>query len=325
MIQAEHLTKYYADRLAVDDLTFTIQPGAVVGFLGLNGAGKTTTLRMLAGDLAPSSGTIRIGDQDLAGEPRAVRRRIGFLPDTPPLYGEMTVRGYLLYAGQLRGLGGRALASRVDEVAETVRVGEVLGDLVSNLSHGYRQRVGIGQAIVHGPDFVILDEPISGLDPVQIADMRELIRSLAGRHTVLLSSHILTEISQTCDRILVMGDGGIVADGTEAELRGRFGADSIVRLTVRGNAKVLAKELEVHPAVRSVETRPTHEEGVVEIEVHATGDLREELARAVIESGFALRGLTRVERELESLFVELTARKPASRAPEVETEAEVEA
>ncbi len=309
MIEAERLSKLYGTKAAVWELSFRIESGTVVGFLGLNGAGKTTTLRLLAGDLESSVGTVRIGGVDLSANPREVKRRIGFLPDQPPLYPEMTVRSYLRFAGAIRGLSGSALDQRVREVEKIVRVDEVARDLVGSLSHGYRQRLGIGQAIVHKPELVILDEPITGLDPVQIADMRELIRSLAGEHTVLLSSHILTEISQTCDRILVLGKGRIIADGTEEELGRKLASGGTVDLAVRGDGGTVRGRLAGVSGVRSVDILSegkAADAGVVRLRVQADGDVREALARKLVEGGFGLLELKQAAHELEDVFVELT-------------------
>ena len=218
MIEIRDLYKYYGDRRAVGPLSATIEKGEIVGLLGLNGAGKTTTLRILACDLLPTSGTVRVGGLDVVDVPHEVRRRIGYLPDTPPVYLEMTVDEYLTFAAKLRGVTGADVEKRVDEALELTEVGSERDRPIGALSHGYRQRVGIAQAIVHKPEFVVLDEPISGLDPVQIVEMRDLVRSLGGEHTVVVSSHILSEIHETCDRIFVIRYGQVVASGTEKAL-----------------------------------------------------------------------------------------------------------
>ena len=218
MIQVEGLTKYYGEHAAIREIAFSVGRGEVIGFLGLNGAGKSTTLKILGCVLLPTSGRVVIDGHDAVREPHAVRQRIGFLPDTPPLYDEMTVGEYLLYVAQLRGVPSREARARVGEAEEKTSLREVDGALISTLSHGYRQRVGVAQALVHRPAFLILDEPTSGLDPAQIRGMRELIRGLRGTHTVLVSSHILPEISETCDRLLIINGGQLVAQGTEEEL-----------------------------------------------------------------------------------------------------------
>jgi ABC-2 type transport system ATP-binding protein len=305
MIQVDRLTKYFGDRPATRDLSFRIEPGSVVGFLGLNGAGKTTTLRMLAGDLAPSAGTVRIHGRDIAAEPRAVKRQIGFLPEVSPLYPEMTVREYLGYAGGLRGLRGRELRERVPEAAETVGLETVMGQLAGQLSHGYRQRLGIAQATIHRPELVILDEPFAGLDPAQIAEMRALIRRLAGTHTVLLSSHLLSEIRQTCDRLLVMGSGRILADGPEEELQHRLSTEVAIEVIARGDLTSMQSLLAGLEGVRSVAVQG-EESGAHRLRVGCEADVREAIARLLVESGVGLLGLHRSEDELEVLFLELT-------------------
>ena len=206
MIRAEGLTKFYDSRCVVDNVSFEIANHEIVGFLGLNGAGKTTVLRMLSGILSPSAGIVEIDGQDLLANPASLRWRIGFLPERPPVYEDMHVRQYLEFAAQLRGQS----THRVQEVTELTGLENVSKQRIGTLSHGYRQRLGIAQAIVHDPALVVLDEPINGLDPIQIKEMRDLITSLKQRHTVLVSSHILTEISQTCDRILVLQEGKLV-------------------------------------------------------------------------------------------------------------------
>ncbi len=223
MIQVDGLTKYYGNHAAIRDLNFRIERGEVIGFLGLNGAGKTTTLKVLGCVLLPTSGRVEIDGFDVASDPHEIRKRIGFLPDTPPVYEEMTVRGYLSFVAQLRGVGARDVGARVSEAQEQTALNDVQDELVGALSHGYRQRVGVAQALVHKPQLLILDEPSSGLDPVQIVEMRSLIRRLKGQHTILVSSHILSEISQVCDRLLVIQEGEIVAQGTEEELARKLG------------------------------------------------------------------------------------------------------
>src|SRR5712692_3042713 len=249
MIQVDGLTKYYGEQAAIRDLTFTIERGEVIGFLGLNGAGKTTTLRILGCVLLPTSGRVQIDGLDVAVDTHEIRKRIGFLPDVPPLYPEMTVSPYLEFVARLRGVPAEQVKSRVAKVEEQMAITDVCEEVIGSLSHGYRQRVGLAQALVHNPALLVMDEPTSGLDPVQIVEMRNLIRSLRGSHTILLSSHILSEISQTCDRLLVIQAGEIVAQGSEQELASRMGGAGAVELEVRGLA---ARALEVVKAVAGV-------------------------------------------------------------------------
>ncbi len=222
MIRVSELAKYFGGKRALGPVSFEIQDGETVGFLGLNGAGKTTALRILACDLRPSAGQVVVGDVDAVENPHAVRKQVGFLPENPPLYPDMTVRDYLAFAGRLRGMSPTELGRRIPEVLELTHLTGVHDELIRSLSHGYRQRVGVAQAVVHKPRLLVLDEPTRGLDPVQIVEMRQMIRNLKVNHTVLISSHILPEISETCDRLLVLGEGSIIARGTEDELSARL-------------------------------------------------------------------------------------------------------
>ncbi len=304
MIEVQSLRRTYGTTLAVDDVSFTIEANTVVGFLGLNGAGKSTTLKVLAGLLMPTDGTVRVDGVDLAEAPVGFRQRIGFLPEEPPLYDEMTVREYLAFLARLRGLPESELDARIAEVARVTQLDHKLEQVIGELSHGYRKRAGIAQAIVHRPRLVILDEPISGLDPVQIVDMRQVIRSLAREATVLISSHNLPEISQVCDRILVLRDGRIVADGTEAELAARFNRANVVALTVRGDRERFDKLMAARPEVRSFEVR-REEGGLIDAVVTMEGDDREALVAGIVGAGLGLRRIDDAVDELEEIFIDL--------------------
>ena len=305
MIVAEGVGKFYGARPALKDVSFRIEKGEVVGFLGLNGAGKTTALKILCGLLIPSMGHVRIDGKDGVVEARAVRRRIGFLPDRPPLYPEMTVRSMLTYAGRLHGVSSSRIGPRVSEVLELAHLHDVADTLVEHLSHGYRQRVGIAQAILHEPMLVILDEPISGLDPAQIVAMRGLIRGLKEKHTVLLSSHILGEISQTCDRILVLHEGHVVAQGTESELA--QGGGGHVDIVARGSLTHFEKaNVASLPGVGSVEAVEL-EQGLLRIGARLEHDAaREALVKSLVEQGFGVRSVSAASGGLESVFLKLT-------------------
>lgn len=304
MIEVHGLTKFFGDHRAVDHVDFAIDKGRVVGFLGLNGAGKTTILRMLAGDLEPSGGSIRVDGRDLLDDPAGYRRRVGFLPEKVPTYDDMTVREYLAYVGALRGLAGADLHDRIDKVAARVGVSDHLDVHLTALSHGYEKRVGIASVVVHEPDLVILDEAISGLDPVQIVEMRSLIRDLAGERTVLVSSHILTEISETCDDILVIQDGRIAARGTEQELRGRLGAPTELALELRAGPEAAERAVRAVPGVTSIEVYE-REGDVVVVKVRSDRDVREDLVRACVLANLGVLGLERSERRLEAAFLGL--------------------
>jgi len=318
VIEIQELYKYYGDRRAIGPLSTRIAQGEVVGLLGLNGAGKTTTLRVLACDLLPTSGSVRVAGLDVVERPDEVRAKVGYLPDRPPLYDDMTVREYLSYAARLRNVPPGVVKKRVADTEELTELGDVANRLIGALSHGFKQRVGIAQAIVHGPELVVLDEPISGLDPVQIMEMRELVRGLRGAHTVVVSSHILTEISETCDRILVIDDGRIAWSGTEAELSARLKQGMRIALTLRlagASAEATADKaraaLSGLPSVREVEVLEPAEagEGIASLRVAVESDVRESVGNRLVQAGLGLLELSR-EKELESMFLELLGEGP---------------
>lgn len=312
MIEISDLYKYYGDYRAVGPLSVTIERGQVVGLLGLNGAGKTTTLRILACDLLPTSGDVRVDGIDVVDDPDRIRAKVGYLPETPPLYGEMTVREYLRFVGRLRGVSSKQIGKRVNETLGMTELDKVADTTIQTLSHGFRQRVGIAQAIVHQPTLVVLDEPISGLDPVQIVEMRRLVRNLRGDHTVLLSSHILSEISETCDQILVIRDGQIAASGTEAELSAQLHGGVTVELSVRrpngAEDKVLTDRLGALKGIQHVTPITARESGaeVVSLRLTMTEDVREAVVAAIVGLGWGLLEMARAQRELENVFLQLS-------------------
>ena len=307
MIEANQLSKYFGERAAIRDLNFTIASGEVVGFLGLNGAGKTTTLRVLASLLLPTSGTVRVDGVEVTENPHAIRRKIGFLPDVPPLYPEMTVGDYLGFAARLRQVPGREAAARVAEAETKTALREMHREVIGELSHGFRQRVGLAQAIVHKPALLILDEPSAGLDPAQIVEMRNLLRGLRGEHTVLISSHFLTEISQTCDRLLVIHDGELVGQGSEAELASSMGQGGReLEVELRGGPADLAARLGSLAGVTQVRMRGTAEATTV-LTLAASTDVRAEVARLLVAAGCDLLRLeARAMVNLESIFMAMT-------------------
>ena len=311
MIQVRGLTKYYGEHAAIRDLDFDIESGEVVGFLGLNGAGKSTALKILSCVLLPTSGRVMVDGLNAIDQAHEVRGRIGFLPDTPPLYNEMTVGRYLSFAAQLRGVTSANAPKRVAEAEEKTSLVDVHDELISSLSHGYRQRVGLAQALVHKPSLLILDEPTSGLDPVQIVEMRNLINSLRGEHTLLISSHFLSEISQTCDRLLVIQGGEIVAQGTETELASLMERAGELDLTIRGDASTAAKVLQAVSGVSKVETI-SEVAGEVTFRISAEGDLRPQLARAVVGAQLDLLQIGRAASRLESVFLKLASGEPGN-------------
>lgn len=310
MIEIQELCKYYGQHRAVGPLSARIEKGEVVGLLGLNGAGKTTTLRVLACDLLPSSGTVKVEGVDVVERPEEVRRKIGYLSDRPPLYDEMRVREYLQFAYELRGKSSSDGRKRVPAVAERLGLDKVLDEPLFSLSHGFRQRVGIAQAVVHEPELVVLDEPISGLDPVQIVEMRALVRQLGENHTVIVSSHILSEISETCDRLLVLRDGVVVASGTEDELSQSLLEGIRIELTLRAESGDLSRILAVIrgvPDVVSAGAIAALERGqrVQSFGVQARKDVREQVGVSLLQAGFPLLAMQRAESELEDVFLKL--------------------
>ncbi|MEZ4272436.1 MAG: ABC transporter ATP-binding protein [Myxococcota bacterium] len=304
MIVAENITKYYGARAAVDDISFSIQDGEVIGLLGLNGAGKTTTLRILSGLLVPSSGRLLVDGVDMAESPELARSKIGFLPETSPLYPEMTVEDFLVFVARINGVR-RDLDSVLENSLVATDLLAYRQARIETLSHGYRRRVGIASAIVHNPALILLDEPTGGLDPVQIVHMRRLIRNLRQKHTVIVSSHILGEIHQMCDRIFVLQHGRIVAWGSEEELSKHLRGVTQVKVEVRGCVDALAAALKKAAQVAH-HTIQREADGIVEATVELQSDTREDLARVLTTEGLGLRRLDRVSLELENIFLNLT-------------------
>jgi ABC-2 type transport system ATP-binding protein len=309
MIRAKDLTKFYGGKRALGPVSFEISDGETVGFLGLNGAGKTTALRILACDLRPSAGSIEVGGADVVADPHEVRKKIGFLPENPPIYPDMRVDDYLTFAGELRGMSRDAIKKRMSDVLDLTDLHEVSEDPIGTLSHGFRQRVGVAQAIIHGPQFLILDEPTRGLDPVQIVEMRKLIHDLKEKHTVLISSHILTEISQTCDRLLILGRGRVLGVGTEGELAGKESEIRSVTVWIRppsgdGAKDQITKVLEAIEGVTKVEA-PFEQGGGLSFTVHTNKDCRADVSRAVVGAKLDLIKLDHSRSELENTFMRL--------------------
>ena len=305
MIEVQGLTRYYGDFAAVRDASFSIEEREIVGFLGLNGAGKSTILKVLAGLLMPSAGSVRVGGIDVLEQPDALRKKIGFLPEEPPLYREMRVLEFLRWVGRVKGCSKAQVEADLPRVLELCDLEGVRHKVIAELSHGYRKRVGIAQAIIHRPDVVILDEPISGLDPHQIVEMREVVRSLKERATVLISSHILSEVAVTCDRVLVIHRGRIVAEGATDELA-RSGRADAVALTLRGTTDAVREALDSSGVVASFELREA--EGLVRVgaELQAEADGRERLVAHLVAAGVGVVGVQDPVSELERAFLELT-------------------
>jgi ABC-2 type transport system ATP-binding protein len=316
MIEVQDLTKYYGPTLAISQLNFAVAAGEIVGFLGPNAAGKTTTLKILAGFLAPTAGTARINGHDCVAESLQVRRSLGYLPENVPLYPDLTVSQFLRFAAQAKGVEARAEAAEVDRVAAACSLEEVRGKLIGALSKGFRQRVGLAQALLNQPPLLILDEPTIGLDPSQIVEIRSLIKELAGAHTVILSSHILPEVSQLCQRVIIINRGQIIASDTPENLSRQMGHGSRVGLTVLGPEAEVAAALQQIPQVKEVAARG---EGKFLVVSGNDADLRPQLARTVVERGWELLELKAQEFTLEEVFLNLVTEEESNLVTEEES------
>jgi ABC-2 type transport system ATP-binding protein len=319
MIAVQELTKRYARNTAVDHISFSVERGQIVGFLGPNGAGKTTTMRMLTCFMPPTSGSASVGGFDVLENPLEVKRRVGYLPETPPLYPEMRTAEYLGFVGKLKGLRGAELANRVNFVLGRCAISDVKEKVLGQLSKGYRQRVGLAQAIIHNPDILILDEPTAGLDPKQINETRDLIKSLAGDHTIILSTHILPEVEQTCQQVIIINKGKLVATDSVNNLRCRAGAGAVMIEIAPGHGAldaVAAKNrLELVPGVTRVVAKGWRENRFAfEVEAHNDWAIRGDLARAVVESGWDLSEMRTAAVSLEEIFLQLTGSEQAAAA-----------
>ncbi len=328
MIKVTQLTKRYARTTAVDQISFEVDKGQIVGFLGPNGAGKTTTMRMLTCFLPPSSGTATVAGFDVLEQPLDVKKHIGYLPETPPIYPEMATVEYLRFVGKLKGLSGADLEKRVDYVCGRCAIADMKTKLLGKLSKGYRQRVGLAQAIIHNPDVLVLDEPTAGLDPKQINETRDLIKDLAGEHTIILSTHILPEVEQTCEQVIIINKGKLVATDSVRNLQARArGAESVLVEVAGRNGNLQAasvqRKLEQVAGVSRVLCKEQVDSRVVfEVESKKGSFVRGDVARAVVESGWDLNELRPSAMSLEEVFLQLTGGEAAN---QTETPVEVQA
>jgi len=308
MIEVQHLTKKYGPVTAVDDISFRVEKGEILGFLGPNGAGKTTTMRVLTGYMPATDGKAVVAGYDVFQEPLEAKRRTGYLPETPPLYPEMTVREYLHFVARLK-LGKTSKAERtqrVETVMRRARVDDMATRHCGKLSKGYRQRVGLAQALIHDPEVLILDEPTAGLDPKQIIETRELIRSLAGNHTIILSTHILPEVAQTCQRVVIINKGRVVAVDTPDNLTHQLKGAATLYVQVAGPGTVAGALREI-PGVRSVSVMDQHEEMTgYEIDAEPNRDVRRDVARTIVDRGWGLLEMRPLRMSLEEIFLQLT-------------------
>lgn len=318
MIEVKHLTKKYGSGVAVSDLSFKVESGKIYGFLGPNGAGKSTTMNIIAGCLAPTEGQVLIGGYDICEEPDEAKRLIGYLPEQPPLYPDMTPEEYLTFVGRAKGLRGAELHEEIEYVMDATCIGGMRSRLIKNLSKGYKQRVGIAQAMLGSPEIIILDEPTVGLDPRQIIYIRSLIKKLGERHTVILSSHILSEISAVCDYVMLISHGKLVASSPIDDLGSALGEEKATEITVRGSVTQLSALLESIDAVDGYEIDPTDEEGVLNarLTTEDEGALREQLFTALAGAGMTVYRIQPVTRTLEEMFLRLTQEDDAAAVDE---------
>ncbi len=316
MIQVEGLSKRYARHVAVDNISFSVNKGDIVGFLGPNGAGKTTTMRILTCFLPPTEGKATVADLDVFEQPFEVKKHIGYLPENPPVYPEMTVKGYLSFVANLKNVSRHDVATRVEQVMERCAIADVKDRLIGKLSKGYRQRVGLAQAIIHNPDVLILDEPTSGLDPKQINETRELIKSLAGEHTIILSTHILPEVEAVCEKVIIINKGRVVATDSVENLKNRAGLGSATLVQIENPGDMdpasVHQRLEQVPGVSKVLDRITGGPRLAfEIENLQGQNARPDIARAIVNAGWNLIELKSSTLTLEEVFLELTGAHPS--------------
>ena len=308
MIEVQDLTKEYSSVKAVDHVSFSVNKGEILGFLGPNGAGKTTTMRILTGYMPATSGTARVAGYDVFTDSLEVRRRIGYLPEAPPVYPDMTVADYLDFVARIKNVPAEKRAARVNDAMEKTNITDKREQIIKRLSRGYKQRVGLAQALVHDPDVIILDEPTVGLDPKQIIEVRHLIKGLAGEHTIILSTHILPEVSMTCDRVVIINKGKIVAVDTPEHLTTQLKGGQRIRLEVQAAEQPLQELLAQIPGANRVQIEAVRPDGHLTAIVEAAegADIRSQVAARVVEKGWPLFELRGMSLSLEEIFLELT-------------------
>lgn len=318
MVEVRHLLKKYGKHTAVDDLSFVAKTGQIYGFLGPNGAGKSTTMNMMTGYLAPTGGEVIIEGYDMMKEPEKAKQNVGYLPEVPPVYPDMTVREYLRFASELKRVPKAEQKQQIEEVMELTSVADMSERLIKNLSKGYRQRLGLAQAILGKPKVLILDEPMAGLDPRQIIEMRDLIRRLGREHTVILSSHILSEISAVCDHIMIISGGKLIASGSPEELQGMMQGSLMLEITVKAARDQLQEVLDTIEGIEKVEEKAAQLPGSVTLLLWTKGgaDIREELSMKLSEKKLPIMAMNMQEHSLEDIFLELTKQEPQEESGE---------
>ncbi|MFL2767927.1 MAG: ABC transporter ATP-binding protein [Dehalococcoidia bacterium] len=309
MIELKNITKYYGNFPAVTDISFKIERGEIVGLLGPNGAGKSTTMKMITGYIPPTSGELTIDNYDIVQESIEARKKIGYLPETVPLYTDMTVYSYIEFMGKLRGINSKNIKSKVDNVIDICKLGDYRYSLISKLSKGYRQRVGISQAIIHEPEVLILDEPTIGIDPNQVVETRQLIKNLSGEHTLVLSSHILPEVSSICERVLIINEGEIAASDTIENLSSIVSGTSKIEIDIIGSPQAVKNEIEKIDGVTSVDLwvkKSSNEYTTFSIESDISKDIRSEISKTIISNDWDLLRLESMGMSLEDIFLRIT-------------------
>ncbi|MCH8107346.1 MAG: ATP-binding cassette domain-containing protein [Chloroflexi bacterium] len=309
MIEVNNLTHYYGPHPAIQDVSFHVDKGEILGFLGPNGAGKTTTMRIITGFMPPTRGKVSLDGYDVVENSLEVRRRVGYLPETVPLYTDMTVSSYLRYMGTLRGMPPRSIKRRIGDVIDICRLGDYRKTQIGKLSKGFRQRVGIAQAIIHEPEVLILDEPTIGIDPIQVVETRRLIQELGKEQTVVLSSHILPEVSMICGRVLIINEGRIVAEDTPSNLAQRFQGVDRLEVEIGGPVAQVLTVLRNVKGVAEVNHQRLQERELYDIQLGRGQDLRDEISRAVISNGWSLLSMQVVGMSLEDIFLKLTTQE----------------
>ncbi len=318
MIEVRHLSKRFGRTVAVDDVSFDVRKGEVLGLLGPNGAGKTTTMRILSCYLTPDSGSVAVAGYDVFDDSLEVRRRVGYLPESAPLYQDMDVTSYLKFVAEVRGIPRGDRQRRIDGMVELCGLGKVIGRGVGELSRGYKQRVGLAQTLIHDPEFLVLDEPTTGLDPSQIIEIRELIKEIGKERTVILSTHILPEVEATCSRVIIINEGSLVASGTPEELHSAVGGEDTIHISMKGDGAAVEAALGAMASVRSVAVGGAGEGGFTEytIKVADGAGMGEAIFRAAVENGWTLNELRRETPSLEDIFLKLTTQEPGKQGEE---------
>lgn len=309
MVEVQDLTKYYGDFPAIEDVSFEVKKGEILGFLGPNGAGKTTTMRIITGFMPPTSGTAKVAGYDVIDKSLEARKYVGYLPETVPLYTDMTVEGYLSFMGTLKGMHPKRIKARTGEVIGICRLGDYRKTIIGKLSKGFRQRVGIAQAVLHEPQVLVLDEPTIGIDPIQVVETRKLIKDLGSEHTVILSSHILPEVSMLCKRVLIINEGQIMAEDSPKNLAERLQGVERVQVEIKGPEPEVTKALKSMRGVVNVTNSADGDPGVYTVEAKRGLDLRSTISKVVISNGWSLLTIHLVGMSLEEIFLKLTTKE----------------